>query len=164
MKLPDILRNRPLLFWAAVFLALPALLLALPLEWSNTKTPSIFHRDQPLDVYSERVDRIDRKLADGRIVRLTEKRLSQVRPMLQARRLLGAGPMSADEMRRALKLCREMNRQIARETRPASRDAVRQHWYDRLADELRRLDPKKVADELEQLRAQLARLVRLDGA
>lgn len=155
MRLPSVLRDRPLLFWAAVFLGLPAVLLILPLDWSKTGTPGLLRQKPPLHTTSERVAEIDRALAQGKTVRLSAARLQTIKPMLQARRLLAAGPMDAGELRRAVKMCREMNLQIQREEQASSRRAVRTMWHERLAAALPRLRGPKIPPALQTLRRQL---------
>lgn len=155
MKIPDLLRDRPLIFWAAVFLAVPAIAAILPLDWSAPEGKGIFEMKPKLSPFSERVVEIDRRLEAGEPVELTRKRWAKVRPMIQARRLTRAGPMSEPEMRRAMRLIEEMNRQVGRESSPDSKSAVRDLWYDRLADELPRLHADRIAPALDALRGQV---------
>lgn len=155
MKIAELLRDRPLIFWAVVFLAVPALAAILPLDWSAPEGKGIFEMKPELNPFSERVVEIDRRLDAGEPVELTRKRWAKVRPMIQARRLTRAGPMSEPEMRRAMRLIEEMNRQVARESSPDSKSAVRDLWYDRLADELPRLHADRIAPALDALRGQV---------
>ena len=155
MKIADLLRDRPLIFWAVVFLAVPAIAAVLPLDWSAPEGKGIFEMKPKLSPFSDRVVEIDRNLAAGRSVELPRKRWQKIRPMLQARRLTQAGPMSQGEVRRAMDLLTEMNRQIAREPNPDSKAAVRTLWHDRLADELPRLHADRIGPALEKLRGQV---------
>ncbi|GEM_PF-5481311 len=157
MKIGDLLRDRPLIFWAVVFLAVPAIAAVLPLDWSAPEGKGIFEMKPKLSPFSDRVVEIDRRLNAGEPVEVQGERWQTIRPMLQARRLTQAGPMSQGEIRRAMDLLTEMNRQIAREPNPDSKAAVRTLWHDRLADELPRLHADRIGPALEKLRGQVER-------
>ncbi len=161
--LPDILRERPLMFWAVIFMLIPLGALILPLDWANTGQMTFINADQKyLDAFAPRVTEIDRTLRQGESVDISERRWARIRPYIQARRLTGAGAMSQNELQRAVDMFRRRNRRVADETTEGSKRAVRDFWADRFAETFPRLNREVIPRVLQTLRDQIDKRVRLE--
>jgi hypothetical protein len=159
--LPDILRERPLMFWAAVFMLIPLGALILPLDWANTGQTTFINADQGrLDAFAPRVVEVDRALRESESVEVATSEWRAIRPYLQARRLTRAGPMSQNDVQRAVDMFRRRNRRIAGESTPGSKRAVRSLWRETFADTFPRLEPDRIETVLKRLRRQIETRLR----
>jgi len=153
--LPQILRQRPLLFWSGLLAALAMVGLIVPVDWSPSGAKGLMNRPEPLDAFSDRVVEIDRSLQNGETVEVDPRRALEIHLYLGTRRLVRAGEMSHSDMQRARHMLREMHAQLDREQSAAARRSVRQMWLDRIVEKIPRLDREQVGEELEMLHRQM---------
>ncbi len=153
--IPQIVKERPLLFWSALLGMLAIVGMLLPVDWHVDAEGGLLGRAQPLDAFSERIVEIDRALQEGRRVQVEAERAMDVHLYLASRRLVRAGDMSHDDMKRAQELLGEMHAQLRREQTPAAKESVRSMWLDRLVEHIPRLDRDEVDREIARLHEQL---------
>ncbi|MFB6264343.1 MAG: hypothetical protein ABEL76_12070, partial [Bradymonadaceae bacterium] len=127
---PDLLRERPLVFWGLIFAAFGVALMLMPGEVADDWRDPLDRKQ--LGPFSKRVERVDFALRDGERIDLSRKTFRRMRPMLQARRMSTKGGMSEEEVLRAVELLRRRNRQVRREDSAGSKRAMRQLWNRRL--------------------------------
>ncbi|MFB6350579.1 MAG: hypothetical protein ABEN55_21905 [Bradymonadaceae bacterium] len=152
------------MFWSVLLGALAIVGLLVPVDWNPVVgSEGLVNRPEPLNAFSERVVAIDRSLQNNETVEVEANRAFEIHLYLGARRLVRAGEMSHDDMRRARDLLREMHAQLRREQTEGAREAVRAMWLDRLVEEIPRLDRKKVDEELETLHRQIKAYLMTEG-
>lgn len=156
---PDLLRERPLLFWGAIFAVFGFALVLMPDEVSEHWRDPLDHRQ--MGPFSKRVERIDFALRAGDAVALPGPVYRRMRALLQARRMSTKGGMSQSEVHRAVDLLRRRNRQVGRERSRGSRRAMRETWNRRLAETFPKIDLGDVRSALERLDRQTDRLLTL---
>lgn len=154
MDIKDTLK-RPAVVWTGLALLLIIGALMVPIEWVRSVGDFLGEEEQATDVFSDDIAGVDKALAAGEPVELSDERVAEMRPHLQVRRLASTGPMTHDDVVEATKLMREFNAQIAAQELEGSKDALRKERNRRLAEAFPRLDSSKIGPALAQLNAQL---------
>lgn len=154
---PQIVKERPLIFWSALLGLLGLIGLVVPVEWAAVDGGSggLFDRPEQLDAFSKRVVEIDKSLQNGQSVTVEADREFDIHVYLASRRLTRAGGISHDEMKQAQGMLREMHLQLRREQTPAAKRSIRGMWLDRIVEEMPRLDRTEVDRELTNLHEQI---------
>lgn len=147
--------KRPVVMWTglAIIVLLGAML--VPIEWVKSVENLLGEPAEDTTVFSADVGDVDRALSAGEPVEVDDDALREMLPNLQVRRLLNAGPMTSQEVRRAGELVEEFNRDIATQKMEGSRQALRSQRNRRLAEAFPRLDADQIGEELDKLDAQL---------
>lgn len=148
--------KRPAVVWTGLALLLIIGALMVPIEWVRSVNDLLGEEEQASDVFSDDIAGVDKALAQGKSVELSNARLAEMRPHLQVRRLASTGPMTHEDVVEATKLMREFNAQIAAQELEGSKDALRNERNRRLAEAFPRLDASKIGPALAELNAQLA--------
>ncbi|MBA2661606.1 MAG: hypothetical protein H0U74_04885 [Bradymonadaceae bacterium] len=138
-----------------LWLSLGCLLFAsvlVPNSWTSFGKSAVPH----IDAFSEDVRRADTALSSAPDRdSLAYEELARVAIYVQTRRLLRAGPMTSDELRRAAPILQDWQEQIAGQAHEGSRRALRAERNRELAAAFSRLDVHKIELELDRLDAQL---------
>lgn len=144
-------QNASKLMWIGLGLLLFASIL-LPASWTSFGqgvTP-------PLDIFSTEIVQLDNLLDnDQTLPAIDEQTLKAHVIFVQTRRLLRAGPMSSEESRLATKILQEWQLQIDSQAHESSRTTLRRARNDALATQFPRLNPDRLAQELDAVDAQL---------
>ena len=154
MDIKDTLK-RPAVIWTALTVILIIGALMVPIDWVRSVGGIFGESEQAADVFSDPVARVDKAIAAGEPVEISDEKLQQMRPHLQVRRLSQAGPMTHDDVVEATKIMREFNAQIADQKLEGSKQALRNERNRRLAEAFPRLDRAKIEKELDRLKEEL---------
>lgn len=155
---PQIVKERPLLFWSALLGLLGLIGLLVPVEWAAVgDSGGLLDRPEQLHAFSERVVEIDDSLQNGQSVTVDADHEFDLHLFLASRRLTRAGGMSHEEMKQAQGMLREMHVQLSREQTPAAKNSIRGMWLDRIVEEMPRLDRAEIDRELTNLHKQIER-------
>lgn len=155
---PQIVKERPLMFWSALLGLLGLIGLLVPVEWAAVgNSGGLLDRPDRLHAFSERVVEIDESLQNRQSVTVDADHEFDIHVYLASRRLTRAGGISHDEMKQAQRMLREMHRQLQRGQTPVAQKSIRGMWLDRIVEEMPRLDRAEVDRELINLHEQLER-------
>ncbi|QDG50654.1 hypothetical protein FIV42_07885 [Persicimonas caeni] len=154
MDIKDTLK-RPAVMWTALALILIIGALMVPIEWVRSVGDFLGEEEQATDVFSDSVAGVDKALAAGASVEMSDARLAEMRPHLQVRRLATTGPMTHEDVVEATEMMRDFNAQIASQELEGSKEALRNERNRRLAEAFPRLDAAKIGPTLAELNSQL---------
>ncbi len=150
--------KRPAVMWTALAFMLLMAALFVPVKWVETVQSVVGEPAPAVDAFTPAVARVDKALAAGEAPGVGQKKLVEFTPHLQVRRLMNAGPLTHEEVRKATKMLREFDAEIASQKLAGSREAVRHERNRRLAKAFPRLDAQKLARELSKLRGELGKV------
>lgn len=154
MSQPHDIRGKRVLIWLGLF-ALIIAAMTVPDEWL-TPLKDLLGDDEQTSAFGDEVATLDDDLEAGD-ARLTDGRARELVPHVVSRRLLRAGPMTTNQMRRAAEIWTEAMRAVADEPQGGSTDAHYVRAERRIVESFPRLDADRVHDELEAVRDQVAR-------
>jgi hypothetical protein len=144
--------NTSVLLWAGIALLLLAAIYAPVSRSDIADEPTQIAR---MDAFSPLVIAVDNQLQQGEALALTTSQLAEMTPILQSRRLLLTGPMTAEELREALSMLRIFHYDIESQRQEGSRQTLRNHRARTLAERFPRLDAERIGPVLDQLRMEL---------
>ena len=150
MKLKNL--DPALMLWAGVALLLLAAIYA---PVSRPDIPDEAVDIMRMDAFSPLVIAIDRNLVHGEPIALSALELRQIEPIVQSRRLLTAGPMTTVDLKLAVDVLRDFQRQLESQEKEGSREAIRHHRNRVLSERFPRLDADKIALVLAELHGEL---------
>ncbi len=138
------------LLWLGLGLFLFAAIV-LPASWTSFG-PGI---TPPVDVFSQQIVQLDNILDNEETLPAVDEQTLKTHVIyVQTRRLLRAGPMSSEESRLATKILQEWQPQIASQAHEGSRTTMRRARNDALTTQFPRLNPDRLAQELDAVDAQ----------
>ncbi len=139
------------IIWGAAVVLLIATIIVPNVDFSlQVDSP---RADATPDPFDERVTELEAKIGDGRFADADADDALRLAAMIKARALTEAGPMTVTEIVWTIETIEEFQPQIAAQPDAASRETLRNHRNDLIADELPRLDRQKALSVLDEKRA-----------
>lgn len=150
--LPEVSKSKKVsrFFWAATFFLIVAAFVVPQVDFSLQEDSP--RADDATDPFAPAVHEFDRRYSDQGLESSDPQKALDFAPLIKARALTEAGPLSEVEAIETAETIEKFRPQIAEQQTEGSRAALRNHRNEQIADNLTRIEHDDAVDVLDEVR------------